>query len=94
MPDQFHPYAFNVFRQLGANFERRAAHLRWLERCGRHHLREASAASAAISTNAKVLQFKVARIANRQRFDPCDSLFTTLEDSYEKLMEALSGVAA
>ena len=92
-PDTFHPYAFNVFRQLGSNFELLSAHLRWLATRGVRHLHDASVAAAAISADAKVLQFKVARLANRRRFDPCDSLFATLENNYDKLMEVLSSVA-
>jgi hypothetical protein len=74
-PDRFHDYAFGVFRQLGANFQLLAAHIDWLVDRGIDHLFHSSKPAAAISANAKAMQFKVARIANRRRFDPCDALF-------------------
>ncbi len=42
-----------------------------------------------MSGTAKAMQFKVARIANRRRFDPCDGTFDTLEQSYEMVMQGL-----
>ena len=68
-PDRFHDYAFGVFRQLGANFQLLAAHLNWLTGRGINHLASASETAATISANAKTMQFKVARIASRRRFD-------------------------
>jgi hypothetical protein len=88
-PDRFHDYAFGVFRQLGANFQLLAAHINWLVNRGLNHLVSSSEAAAAISANAKTLQFKVARIASRRRFDPCEGLFDTLERDYESVMSGL-----
>lgn len=88
-PERFHEYAFSIFRQLGPNFQLLAAHINWLVNRGVNHLVHSSEAAAAISANAKTLQFKVARIANRRRFDPCDALFDTLERDYETLMDGL-----
>jgi len=96
-PDRFHDYAFGVFRQLGANFQLLAAHISWLMSRGtnhlvsssENHLVSSSEAAAAISANAKTMQFKVARIASRRRFDPCDALFDTLERDYETVMAGL-----
>jgi hypothetical protein len=89
-PDRFHDYAFGVYRQLGANFQLLAAHLNWLASRGVNGLNNASEAAAAISANAKTMQFKVARIASRRRFDPCDALFDTLERDYETVMAGLA----
>ncbi|HUB11142.1 MAG TPA: DUF1839 family protein [Acetobacteraceae bacterium] len=89
-PDRFHDYAFGVFRQLGANFQLLAAHLGWLAGSGETGLDDARAAAQAISANAKAMQFKVARIASRRRFDPCDALFDALEQGYETVMAGLT----
>lgn len=89
-PDRFHDYAFCVFRQLGANFQLLAAHCRWLTERGTPGLTQAAAAAADISAAAKALQFKVARIANRHRFDPCAALFDTLERNYDMVIKNLT----
>jgi hypothetical protein len=89
-PDRFHDYAFGVYRQLGANFQLLAAHLNWLAGRGINGLPGSSEAAAAISASAKTMQFKVARIASRRRFDPCDALFDTLERDYETVMAGLA----
>jgi hypothetical protein len=88
-PERFHDYAFGVFRQLGANFQLLAAHTGWLADRGVGGLSGASRAAAAISANAKAMQFKVARIASRRRFDPCDALFDAMQRDYETVMDSL-----
>jgi Domain of unknown function (DUF1839) len=87
-PDRFHDYAFSVFRQLGANFQLLASHLDWLEARG-FRFGGARVAAEAISANTKALQFKVARIASRRRFDPCTALFDSLEANYDTVMSSL-----
>jgi hypothetical protein len=89
-PQSFHDYAFGTFRQLGANFELLAQHLDWLGRRGQQGLDVARHAAAAISADTKALQFKVARIAARGRFDPCDALFDRLEQNYATAMAGLA----
>lgn len=88
-PERFHDYAFGTFRQLGANFQLLASHIRWLGERRFTRLPAAVDAAVAISAGAKAMQFKVARIANRRRFDPCDASFDALEQNYESLMDAL-----
>jgi hypothetical protein len=88
-PDRFHDYAFGVFRQLGANFQLLAAHIDWLVNRGVSRLGGVSQHAAAISANAKTMQFKVARIATRRRFDPCDALFDALGSGYDTVMNGL-----
>jgi hypothetical protein len=88
-PQRFHEYAFATFRQLGANFQLLASHLDWLQQRGVDGLRAARDAAAQISANAKAMQFKVARIAARGRFDPCDHLFDALEDDYQTVIAVL-----
>src|SRR5262249_6552300 len=68
-PETFHDYAFNIFRQLGANHELLARHVDWLTMDGPEHMAQVAEAARAISATAKALQFKVARIASRRRFD-------------------------
>lgn len=87
--DRFHDYAFGVFRQLGANFQLLAGHLQWLTDGGTIGLAQATQAAAAISSTAKALQFKVARIASRRRFDACDHLFESLESNYDTVIRNL-----
>jgi hypothetical protein len=93
-PEKFHDYAFGVFRQLGANFQLLAGHLGWLEARGITGLRAAMEAAAAISSGAKALQFKVARIASRGRFDACGTLFDSLETQYETVMNGIARALA
>jgi Domain of unknown function (DUF1839) len=89
-PDRFHDYAFGVYRQLGANFQLLAAHLNWLADRSANGLTGSAESAAAISATAKTMQFKVARIASRRRFDPCNALFDTLEHDYETVMAGLT----
>jgi hypothetical protein len=88
-PQRFHEYAFATFRQLGANFQMLASHLDWLQQRGVNGLRDAREAAAQISANAKATQFKVARIAARGRFDPCDHLFDRLSNGYQTVIAVL-----
>ena len=90
-PDCFHEYAFNNFRQLGANFELLARHIDWVRMHCQADLSAASEAARTISAAAKALQFKVARMASKRRFDACDAIFDTLEQSYTRVMAVLNG---
>ena len=91
-PEKFHEYAFNNFRQLGANHQLLAQHIGWLRTRGIGGLDAAHDAAAAISAAAKAMQFKAARIAGRRRFDPCAAMFDTMEQNYATLMQCLDGV--
>lgn len=88
-PNLFHEYAFGIFRQLGANWQLLGQHLRWLQEQGVTGLSVQIEAAATISTTAKAMQFKVARIASRRRFDPCDNMFDTLEQTWNSAMQGL-----
>jgi hypothetical protein len=88
-PECFHEYAFNNFRQLGANFELLARHTDWLETQGFADLTAPRNAARTISATAKALQFKVARIASKSRFDPCDAMFDALDQCYQRVMAGL-----
>jgi hypothetical protein len=93
-PDGFHEYAFVIFRQLGPNFALLASHLDWLAAGGVQGLGQARDSAAAISATTKAMQFKVARIASRRRFDPCEATFDELEHRYELVMESLVAAVA
>ena len=83
-PAAFHKYAFNTARQIGANFELLAAHLAWL---GGHEV--AAAAAAALSANAKSLQFQLARAVTRKRFDGIEGQLTPLAEHYAQLRQTV-----
>jgi hypothetical protein len=63
----FHQYAFATVRQAGSCFELATTFLLWLDENGEHGLRDAAAAFARISTEAKTVQFKLARMARLKR---------------------------
>lgn len=93
-PQFFHDYAFGTFRQLGANYELLARHLLWLQQRGTAELGEAVDAARAMSTTAKSMQFKVARIAARRQFDSCAAMFDSLERNYEMVGAAVRRAVA
>ena len=85
----FHLYAFNVLRQLGANFELLGDHCSWLEARGEGGLEEAAAACARLTTAAKALQFQLARAVNRNRFGDYSSTLDGMEVAYDTAMDIL-----
>lgn len=93
-PGSFHDYAFGIFRQLGANYQLLTRHIEWLEAHGLGNLADARDAARTISSTTKALQFKVARIASRRRFDACTPIFDTLERNYDTVVGCLERVFA
>ncbi len=85
--DYFHLYAFNVMRQLGANFEMLGTYLDWLQEPA---LGEAAAAARRIAEGAKAVQFNLARMASRRRFDVTKLVLETIEADYDRVMTALA----
>jgi hypothetical protein len=83
--DYFHLYAFNLPRQLGANFEMLGTYLDWLGGSD-----EAATAARRIAEGAKALQFQLARMANRRRFDPARLDLAPLEADHDLIMTALT----
>ncbi len=83
--DYFHLYAFNLPRQLGANFEMLGTYLDWLGGS-----EEAATAARRIAEGAKAVQFQLARMANRRRFDPARLDLAPLEADYDLIMTALT----
>jgi hypothetical protein len=84
--DYFHLYAFNVIRQLGANFELLGSYLDWLRDPA---LAEPAAAARRIAEGAKAVQFNLARMANRRRFDAAKLVLEPIEADYDRIMTAL-----
>lgn len=84
--DYFHLYAFNVTRQLGANFEMLGSYLDWLAEPA---LAEAAAAARRIAEGAKAIQFQLARMASRRRFDVAKLVLEPIESDYDRIMTAL-----
>ncbi|MBS0524888.1 MAG: DUF1839 family protein [Proteobacteria bacterium] len=86
----FHLYAFNLPRQLGANFEMLATYLDWLAEPA---LAEPAAAARRIAEGAKAIQFQLARMANRRRFDAAKLVLEPIEADYDRIMTAVARFA-
>lgn len=87
--DYFHLYAFNLPRQLGANFEMLGTYVDWLGAHGQAGLDEAAAAARRIAEAAKAVQFQLARMANRRKFDVSALQFAPIEADYELALSTL-----
>jgi hypothetical protein len=86
--EDFHLYSFATLRQYGACYELCATYLRWLEQHGQTGLADTIAAFDALSENAKVFQFQLARAVNRKkRLDlaPVDEMGTRWEHGLSAL---------
>jgi len=93
-PESFHDYAFGIFRQLGANCQLLAWHIDWLSGHGLADLSRVAEAARTMSAVAKSMQFKVARIASRRRFDACTAMFDSLEQNYDTIIAGLEPAVA
>jgi hypothetical protein len=87
--EYFHLYAFNLPRQLGANFEMLGTYLDWLGAHGQSGLTDVAAAARRIAEAAKAIQFQLARMVNRRKFDVSVLQFAPLEADYELILPAL-----
>ena len=85
----FHQYTFNVPRQLGANFEMLHHYLTWLTRQGHKVPEPVVDAAHSIATEAKVLQFRLARAVARGRTDACSDCLDVLESAYDRTLSGL-----
>ena len=88
--DYFHLYAFNLPRQLGANFEMLGTYLDWLGTHGEEGLADLAAAARRIAEAAKAVQFQLARMVNRRRFDAGAIQFGPIESDYDSILSALA----
>lgn len=87
--DYFHLYAFNMPRQLGANFEMLGTYLHWLGAQEVAGLADAAAASRRIAEGAKSVQFQLARMVHRRKFDAEAVNLQPLEDDYDAIFATL-----
>lgn len=86
--DLFHGYAFATVRQLGSTAELAASLSQWLD----DHGQETAAAVAEfteVSSLAKTVQFKLARIASGRTVE-LDSLFADMAARWDLAMESLA----
>jgi hypothetical protein len=86
----FHLYCFNTARQLGANFELLGSHLRWLDERAGLGLEDLAAGATRIASDAKVLQFQLARSVKRARLDDCGPALERLEAAYDLVIGGLA----
>ncbi len=88
-PEYFHRYAFNTVRQVGANFELLASHLIWLEGQGETGLSAAIEAVKLISSQAKILQFQLARAIMKRQFNGLGQKLDIMIQAYDKVTKVL-----
>jgi hypothetical protein len=84
--DYFHLLAFNLPRQLGANFGLLGAHLRWL---GEREFGDIADACDAIAGTAKLLQFHLARCAGRNRAAAIVPVLDRLVEAYDAVRDGV-----
>ncbi len=89
-PEYFHRYAFNTLRQAGANFELLSSHLQWLEAQGEEGLQPAIASSKEISSEAKIVQFQLARAVMKRNFSGLQDKLLKMTDAYQTTLDLLS----
>jgi hypothetical protein len=65
--DTFHRYSFATLRQFGACYELAATYLQWLQERSGNPLEVPRAAFTRLSTDAKTLQFQLARAVARKK---------------------------
>jgi hypothetical protein len=82
----FHLHAFNLPRQLGANFALLGTHLRWLDA---DRLGAVAARCDDLAEGAKVLQFHLARCVGRGRAANLAPLLDRLAQSYDDIRDGL-----
>jgi hypothetical protein len=78
----FHEYAFATLRQCGACYELSGSHLRWLTEQGTHDLGPAIEACDALASQAKMLQFKLARALVLKKPVEFTPMFEAMERAY------------
>lgn len=87
----FHLYAFNLPRQLGANFEMLATYLQWLEANGVDGVADAAAGSRRIADAARTVQFQFARMVHRRKLDAGAVELRMPAQDYDSVFAALDG---
>jgi hypothetical protein len=85
----FHVYAFATLRQLGACYELAASHLRWLGERDVQGLSAAAAAFDVLGSEAKTLQFKVARAVVLKKQVAFAPMFEAMQQAFSTAQSAL-----
>ncbi|MDR5743107.1 DUF1839 family protein [Caballeronia sp. LZ029] len=85
-------YAFNMMRQLGANFELLAHYLQWMRDQGFDIPVQTHAGARKIASEAMVMQCRLARALSRGRHDLCEASFDAIEDAYERVIPPLANI--
>jgi hypothetical protein len=88
----FHPYSFNLMRQLGANFEFLSKYLLWLSTQGFEIPQSIPDSAKRIAAESMVMQFRLVRAIARGRRDTCEDCFDVLESAYEKTLPPLAAL--
>jgi hypothetical protein len=86
----FHQYAFATVRQAGSCFGLSSSFLTWLDDNGQCGLAEAAAAFERIATEAKTVQFKLARMARLKRDADVAPHFVQMASSWDEGMQRLT----
>ncbi|SAL02173.1 hypothetical protein AWB77_06499 [Caballeronia fortuita] len=85
-------YAFNVMRQLGANFELLAHYLQWMREQGFDIPAQTHAGARKIASETMVMQCRLARALSRGRRELCETSFDVIEDAYERVVPRLADI--
>jgi hypothetical protein len=88
--EHFHRYAFATLRQCGAAFELGATYLRWLRANGEGELEPLAAACDGIATDAKALQFKIARAVHTRRLFEPGPLVDSMAEAWTRVIAELN----
>ncbi|AWK85074.1 DUF1839 family protein [Azospirillum thermophilum] len=83
--EYFHLHAFNVLRQLGANFDLLGSYAAWIDGPA-----EVVEACGTIGSTAKVLQFQFARAVAKRRFADYGELLGRMEAAYDTAVGGLA----
>ncbi|SAK87166.1 hypothetical protein AWB76_06136 [Caballeronia temeraria] len=85
-------YAFNVMRQLGANFELLAHYLQWMREQGFDIPVQTYAGARKIASETMVMQCRLARALSHGRRELCETSFDVIEDAYERVIPPLADI--
>ncbi|SAL67119.1 hypothetical protein AWB71_04004 [Caballeronia peredens] len=85
-------YAFNVMRQLGANFELLAHYLQWLREQGFDIPPHTHMSARKIASETMVMQCRLARALSHGRRELCEASFDVIEEAYERVVPPLADI--
>jgi hypothetical protein len=91
--ETFHQYSFATLRQFGSCFELTASYFRWLDSQGVGEVDGLISAYSRLATNAKTLQFYLARAMSRKKrleLTALDEMAATWQAATQMLLERTS----